>query len=458
MKLKFTYDWIQFSVYQTIKHGTIQINDTDNCAVSIGSDSATAVESEFRIQSNDKFSVVDTEKKIANFRKLYEVFDRSDLETCLFTIEANPRVSFIDPSLCVIKLANRKCYDTGIYDFIVSILEAFSFNFVNYTRLDICTDNNDLGGIDPQLICARIASNEYMLKANKKEKIHQKNEKAIVSDWGQNLQVHKVKTKYSGVSFGSRSSEVQVNYYDKTKEMLQKTQKPWVYSWWDNHENIDQERPVFRLEFSLKSNSKRIFKFDQKTSKTYKDADLVNYIDKLASWCLDKHFYVVKFDARHEKHVERMEKVFNFETVYFPIFLDKREKSNTMVKSYLKKRWESIMKRKTQLGIISREIYSEFLGELNKFNLYRWFHERVASINLYFNELYDKFTEDVKGVNSAIEALKISVDNSLWGPVECDVNGCPPPIYLTGENALIKVNPERFFKYLDYATKRNYNS
>lgn len=65
------------------------------------------------------------------------------------------------------------------------------------------------------------------------------------------------KHEFESLRFGSLLSELSYYMYNKTKEMEQVKWKPWINETWDRN-GFDKNKPVWRLEFSLKSGNKAV--------------------------------------------------------------------------------------------------------------------------------------------------------------------------------------------------------
>ena len=155
-----------------------------------------------------------------------------------YSVKSNGGI--FDEKACHIRLSNRMCYERNPIDHLRAFLVAFDYTYKSLTRIDICCDFNkfDDGG-DVQGFIA-----EYM--AGKISKVNQPRLSAHGCDtWANGRQINSLK-------WGSQSSPNTTKLYNKTMELSQVGDKPYIRQRW-KESGLDLSKDVWRIEFSLTS-------------------------------------------------------------------------------------------------------------------------------------------------------------------------------------------------------------
>lgn len=119
-------------------------------------------------------------------------------------------------------------------------MKAYTFIYKNISRIDVCHDSNALAsGLRHKTLIDGFLKNKY-------EKVGQSNYTLQGSDGATH--------EYSYVRFGSRSSGVCAYIYDKTKELREVKNKPYIVNEWIR-QGINPNEPVWRMEISIKADS-----------------------------------------------------------------------------------------------------------------------------------------------------------------------------------------------------------
>lgn len=170
---------------------------------------------------------------------------------------------FLD-NACHIRLSNRTCYEESPINILRTFLIQFGYTLKGITRIDICSDFKAFdNGLDPQNLIKR-----YM--AGKLAKVNQ----SKVSAHGTDSFETRV---WNSLSWGSDKSMVSTKLYNKTLEMSQVSEKPYIRQAWYLAGIIpdmdDRETVVWRLEFSIRSEAKQWVELtDESKEKAHKSA------------------------------------------------------------------------------------------------------------------------------------------------------------------------------------------
>lgn len=164
------------------------------------------------------------------------------------TILQEPRNKVITARATMIKLDNRVLYSEQFVQLLYDLMEAIGARYKGITRLDLCCDFNKLhGGLNVQRFIkaflngvegvkgdiVRVGSNKFMIVGSK--------DGASISN-------------INSIRFGSFKSKVGAYIYNKTLELKEVKDKPWIREVWKQAGLIsDEKTPVWRAEISINS-------------------------------------------------------------------------------------------------------------------------------------------------------------------------------------------------------------
>lgn len=169
-------------------------------------------------------------------------------------------VGIFDPYSAHVRLSNRACYYDGAARLMAQFLEENGFAFRRIARIDICLDffRFDYGD-DPQRFIQRFMAGRYA-------KINQANISAHGLDqWdGRN---------WNSLSWGAKTSMISTKIYNKTMELRQVKDKPYIRQAWQMAGLVDDaltlevlqrdgtkiKPDIWRLEFAIKSGTRGWF-------------------------------------------------------------------------------------------------------------------------------------------------------------------------------------------------------
>lgn len=159
-----------------------------------------------------------------------------------------------DPYSAHVRLSNRACYDKDAVKTMQLFLEQYGFHYQRISRIDLALDFERFdSGDEPAKFIRRYLAGKY-------SKINQANLSAHGADrWAGR--------DFNSLSWGSKTSMVSTKLYDKTKELSEVKDKPYIRGAWlaaglvDDSYHLTKKAPdgtlynprIFRLEFSLKS-------------------------------------------------------------------------------------------------------------------------------------------------------------------------------------------------------------
>lgn len=286
----------------------------------------------------------------------------------LFEICRSPRKesgkmeSILPYNACHLRLPNRVCYYDSPLVLLRDFLITYNYTFCSITRIDVCLDFERFdSNIRPADFVRRYMAHRYA-------KINQGRLGAFAEDqWHGRV--------WESLSWGSPSSVVKTKMYNKTKELEEVGDKPYIRQAWmqcgliDNLKEMTKHdkngkvyKPeIWRVEFSIKAGGTKVFEMvDESRSKKVRRVMEHN----LQSWdgrercyymfaCLTQcYFHFKKYDPSQRK--DRCEDVDLFD------FSDLGELKYKIGRPLSEKaKGLNLTRLKTQLMKFADETYSE---------------------------------------------------------------------------------------------------
>lgn len=207
-------------------------------------------------------------------------------------ILAVPRSTMLNSNIVLVKIHNRFLYSQNYIKLLYNICDIFKLSIKGLTRLDLCYDCNSFhGGLKPhkfikEFVTAEFDSPRYIYKVGAKQ-FRVYGGKSVSSA-----------TKFSGIEFGSGKSSKRCYIYDKTRELAEVKDKPWIRQYWlENGLISDEKTHVYRAEISIKCDGMDLLNMSTgelfKLSPEYLQSQLA--IEKLF------HFYAARMFRFHRK-------------------------------------------------------------------------------------------------------------------------------------------------------------
>ena len=198
-------------------------------------------------------------------------------------VQSVPYSSILPPYAIIIRFVNRVLYMPDFWTLVDNFLQLNQIEIRGISRIDICADFNQFATMSPKALIEGFAGKKYRHIGRG------------VGSLAFNHGVHRgdYGVNYTGLTFGTHSSDAHCYLYNKTFELLTQGDKPWIRERW-THVGLDV-REVWRLEVSIKSGG---LKFKDKQSKTIvqvnKDmAADVDVLDKIYHTFIRKLFSFV---------------------------------------------------------------------------------------------------------------------------------------------------------------------
>lgn len=232
--------------------------------------------------------------------------------------------AFLEPMLCLLRLHNRACYFDSAATIMQNFIKEHGFVFQRIKRVDICLDFERFdSGDDPGKFIQRYIKGKY-------SKVNQ----SRINAHGEDLWERR---EWNSVSWGSKSSMVSTKLYNKTTEIREVKDKPYIREAWALSGLVDdfitlQKRDktgnlyfpsIWRLEFSLQSSVRNWVVFEdcngdrkrlrsvRNTLELYKSrADLLTMFANLSA----HYFHFKHYEAGKRKDRCQDKQLFKFDS------------------------------------------------------------------------------------------------------------------------------------------------
>ena len=266
------------------------------------------------------FTAKETSKRSKYFNKITEYLAGSEI---FCTVASEPFSSILEKDLVQIKISNRFLYQKGLVSSIKMFLSEHDLKFKGFSRIDIAYDfNYFFDALPPQNFIYNFLSEEY--------------QRAGRGTWHSSGK-HQESLVYEYLGFGSRYSDIRAYLYNKSTEMREVVNKPYIKEQWLKN-GLDCSQDVWRLEFSLKGDVFKII--DTRTGEEIKhELDIIENYDFIYNFftaLIEKYWDFSYRNSINRKSRANKIKLFDFKPSYYQHLNYSNEKdSNRSDKIYI---------------------------------------------------------------------------------------------------------------------------
>lgn len=276
--------------------------------------------SSMKISQNYEFVLMAYQTK--QFRKVYDVLYMKEK---IAVAVCEPVSPIIQPFAMVVKFSNRVLYMHNFRSIVDDFLKANDIHYKSITRIDLALDFNYFErGVEPESFIRRYLKGDILKTQKCKFSVSGAQRKGAI---------------YEYIRFGSKTSEINTYLYNKTKELKENTDKPYIRERWDIA-GLSSKSAVWRLEVSIKSSGTSYL--DEATGEYTKiDLSIIDSKELLVAVYqsyIKKYFSFVINDGK--SRLDRMQPFVLVDTtnaIYSPIYLPNVTGSKRADKIFLKK-------------------------------------------------------------------------------------------------------------------------
>lgn len=192
------------------------------------------------------------EKRPYGSRHFAEIWDVKTLDGDNYAvIQRCPLSSILSTDGSIVQLCNRELYKSFWVSEFLIFLASHGFRVKSISRLDVCFDSNILyNGLKHSTLIKKIMSGEYL----KNNQANVKWNFSSIANVGRPMECN-------SCSFGSKTSAVSSKMYNKTLELRECKNKPYIVENW-RFNDLDTDKDVWRIEISIKSDARTLIKID----------------------------------------------------------------------------------------------------------------------------------------------------------------------------------------------------
>ena len=280
---------------------------------------------EFKEGQHGIFTAKKEEYQTRHFKELYTIFLGTDE---VATLQAQPHSKIIDTGNAIIKISNKYLYQKELQLFTNNLMKCLNFKFVSISRIDLNIDFEVFQNGYKVSNFLRDFTTGNIIK-------HGKNKFKLQGTQSEVLE-------YDYLRFGSATSNISTYIYNKSKELREVKNKPWIIDSWKLN-GMNNEVDVYRLEFSIKKMNKNAVNEDDGTFIQMNDLSMIirNNFESIIKYLIQK---IWKFSTK-VNWVKTKEK-YRCKTIDFFKFgvqnislqrVSEKKQSNRMDKVFIKK-------------------------------------------------------------------------------------------------------------------------
>lgn len=163
-------------------------------------------------------------------------------------VQRAPYSSALDKDGCIVKFDNRILYSGQCWGIISQFLLAHEIEVQSVSRVDICADFNKFESYEVVDMIRDFLSLELRHVGRGDGAAYFEHRGKV----DKHTRINEYDMQYSGLSFGSHSSDIRVYLYNKTKELAEVKDKPHISQMWAKIGLLNtRKNPVWRLEVSI---------------------------------------------------------------------------------------------------------------------------------------------------------------------------------------------------------------
>lgn len=242
----------------------------------------------------------------AMFKDVYCVYSRG---LPVAVIQSKPRSSRLDKCMALVKLDNRVLYSAKFIRILYAIIEVCGMVYKGITRIDLChdcikfKDNRSPSKFINSFVSGRGVTTHNIRKRGSEE----------FTCHGKKPSGGSAKINY--IRFGSPKSKISSYIYDKSLELKESKDKPWIRAAWDACGLFESDGNIFRSEISIKAEGADVLNMG--TGELFRlSPDMLESQDKINHlfYIYAKKYFDFRLDAG-QKHKKNFKKLWLFELV-----------------------------------------------------------------------------------------------------------------------------------------------
>lgn len=300
----------------------------------------------------------------AQFSEVWNVYNKYDRELYC-TVQRKPYSPIIPKDAIMVKVANRYLYKQNWNVTLNNFFLACNIQPVSISRIDIsCDFNRFANNLHPENLIAGVMNKKYIKTGCAKF--------AVQGD-------QTAEQMFDYLRFGNRDSQCSVYLYNKSKELREVKDKPYIREMWSNS-GLDTSQDVWRLEISMRTTQLRliipmtgeIFRLDLDFIKTQ------GIVENVYNCAIDKYFDIRINDGQAKKTRMKRVKLFDsLSTTLLMVVPTNEACTNRMDKIVVKKLANYFSQYRIEDEGEQTQVMAALEVILKQTDLWSYFYERV---------------------------------------------------------------------------------
>lgn len=204
-----------------------------------------------------KIKLLDHGSKV--FKKLYNIIDANNVVVATAAVE--PYSSVIKPTTVILKLSNEVLYLGNLWEFSLNLIKLLNLTYHGITRIDIAYDCNRLfQGVKPSTLIKGYVQGKWIKKGCQRNWILNAHQNYTLNKASQ-ISSDEITHTYDGITWGGRKSSVHCQIYNKSKELKEVHDKPWIRREW-KRAGLN-EKDVWRFEIRITNDGKDLVSMEE---------------------------------------------------------------------------------------------------------------------------------------------------------------------------------------------------
>lgn len=275
--------------------------------------------SDFEIDRDYKFELKPYQSQ--QFRAIHDIIYRNEK---IAEMQSIPVSAILPKEAAIIKIQNRELYGENLFSMIDCLMKFNKISIKSITRLDIALDFQKFeNGLLPQLLIDRFLKCKYLKIGRGKFNVIGEQKFAQVFDY---------------LRFGTKTSDLNVYLYNKSKELKQVKDKIYIREMWKKVK-FDEKFDVWRLEISMKAKACEVVDTVSGEVFKIKYQHLMNekMLQNIYYSMLNKHFrFVINDNQLNKSRMQKVELFSNSNYTLKPIYLPKEHSFEYKDKLFVK--------------------------------------------------------------------------------------------------------------------------
>lgn len=256
------------------------------------------------------------------FKKIHKVYLWEE-EFC--TCTSVPTSNVLPPSAMIVKFSNRQLYGAMFKELFELFMFRCQVEYISVTRIDLALDLQTFrNNLHPLNLIKGFVFDKYLKNGRGKFTIHGE---------------QKFTNEFQTLRFGTKTSPVNVYLYNKSIELRQVQDKPYIRARWDELGAVPGV-DVWRLEISIKAEGTGFVnlntgEYDKVSIYTVFETDILHHV--YFSFIAQYFAFKINDQTKNKTRMKDLQLFADYDALFKPLYLPNTTGSNLSDKIFIKK-------------------------------------------------------------------------------------------------------------------------